>query len=181
MIHLMLNAHRKQTKSLYFGLVAVPIERADTDMLETPHGLVDSRHRKTTLLGNAFIVRRNDLRVDQHHRLTLVVGYIGNENSLMHIDLGRRESYARGRVHRLEHVVDQHVQCCIHVLDRRQRLLFSTGFTGVDHLNMTHLALHHSNYVNGVAKQHGKISRDMFPEQRIDAEVIVGVIAVVGG
>src|SRR5579871_4664288 len=36
-------------------------------------------------------------------------------------------------------------------------------------LNMTLLALRFSRYVNGVALQHGKVSRGMFPEFRIDS------------
>ncbi len=52
--------------------------------------------------------------------------------------------------------------------DRSVRL-FSSGFTGHDHLNMTHLALHHSSYVNGVAMKHGQVSRTMFPNYRIKA------------
>ncbi len=36
-------------------------------------------------------------------------------------------------------------------------------------LNMTYLALHHSHYVNGVAKKHGEVSRKMFPGYSIDA------------
>jgi len=36
-------------------------------------------------------------------------------------------------------------------------------------LNMTLLALHFSRYANGVAMQHGKVSRDMFPEFDIDS------------
>lgn len=36
-------------------------------------------------------------------------------------------------------------------------------------LNMTYLALHLSRYVNGVAKQHGETSRQMFPGSRIEA------------
>ncbi|MBI1353967.1 MAG: alpha-glucan family phosphorylase [Acidobacteria bacterium] len=51
----------------------------------------------------------------------------------------------------------------------RSTLLFSTGFTGHDRLNMTHLALHHSNYVNGVAMKHGEVSRLMFPNYRVKA------------
>ncbi len=51
----------------------------------------------------------------------------------------------------------------------RATLLFSTGFTGHDRLNMTHLALHHSNYVNGVAMKHGEVSRAMFPNYRVKA------------
>ena len=36
-------------------------------------------------------------------------------------------------------------------------------------VNMTQLALNLSTYVNGVAKQHGETSRQMFPEARIEA------------
>ncbi|HEX4007771.1 MAG TPA: alpha-glucan family phosphorylase [Acidobacteriaceae bacterium] len=36
-------------------------------------------------------------------------------------------------------------------------------------LNLTYVALRFSRYVNGVAMQHGKVSREMFPEYRIDA------------
>lgn len=42
----------------------------------------------------------------------------------------------------------------------------------IDHegkLNMTLLGLHFSHYVNGVAKRHGEVSRDMFPGYHIDA------------
>ena len=53
--------------------------------------------------------------------------------------------------------------------DDRTTLLFSTGFSGSNELNMTRLALHHSNYVNGVAMKHGEVSRRMFPKYRIKA------------
>jgi starch phosphorylase len=36
-------------------------------------------------------------------------------------------------------------------------------------LNMTHLALNLSHYVNGVAKSHGKVSRSLFPQYSIDS------------
>ena len=36
-------------------------------------------------------------------------------------------------------------------------------------LNMTYVALRFSRYVNGVALQHGNVSRQMFPEYQIDA------------
>jgi len=41
--------------------------------------------------------------------------------------------------------------------------------SGETHLNMTMLALNLSDYVNGVAKQHGKVSREMFPGYHIDS------------
>ncbi len=36
-------------------------------------------------------------------------------------------------------------------------------------LNMTYIALRFSRYVNGVALQHGNVSREMFPDYQIDA------------
>jgi starch phosphorylase len=36
-------------------------------------------------------------------------------------------------------------------------------------LNMTHIALRFARYVNGVAMQHGNVSREMFPDYTIDA------------
>jgi len=38
-----------------------------------------------------------------------------------------------------------------------------------DTLNMTYLALNFSNYVNGVSKKHGQISREMFSSYQVDA------------
>ena len=40
---------------------------------------------------------------------------------------------------------------------------------GSDRLNMTHLAMNMSRYVNGVAKRHAEVSREMFPGQKIDS------------
>lgn len=36
-------------------------------------------------------------------------------------------------------------------------------------LNMTKLALHLSHYINGVGRQHGKVSREMFPGYHVDS------------
>ena len=38
-----------------------------------------------------------------------------------------------------------------------------------DRLNMTRLALHHAEFINGVAQKHAETSRKMFPDYRIDA------------
>jgi starch phosphorylase len=42
-------------------------------------------------------------------------------------------------------------------------------FAGQDHLNLTMLALNLSNYINGVAKKHGEVSKGMFPGYAINA------------
>jgi glycogen phosphorylase len=51
----------------------------------------------------------------------------------------------------------------------RSRLLERVGAFHDGLLNMTYLALRFSRFVNGVAMQHGKVSREMFPEYSIDA------------
>jgi starch phosphorylase len=51
-----------------------------------------------------------------------------------------------------------------HAFDERAR-----EFCLNDVLNMTNLALEHSNYVNGVAKRHGEVARTMFAEHEIDS------------
>ena len=52
-------------------------------------------------------------------------------------------------------------------LDREERGESGTG--GGTELNMTHLALSLSHYVNGVAKRHGEVSRLMFGDYPIDS------------
>ena len=61
---------------------------------------------------------------------------------------------------------------------RHSRLAIDEGFielatlkhlAGAERLNMTRLALNLSEYVNGVAKRHAEVSRDMFPGYRVHA------------
>lgn len=59
----------------------------------------------------------------------------------------------------------------------RVALLQEAGVFQNDMLNMTHLALQFSGYVNGVAMRHGEVSRDMFPTHTISA-ITNGVHAV---
>jgi starch phosphorylase len=53
--------------------------------------------------------------------------------------------------------------------DERTRLLERVGAFHDGLLNMTYVALRFSRFVNGVAMQHGKVSRAMFPEYGISA------------
>jgi len=55
------------------------------------------------------------------------------------------------------------------VLGESMPIDFLKNIGGEDRLNMTFLALNLSHYVNGVAKEHGKVSREMFPGYRIDS------------
>jgi glycogen phosphorylase len=53
--------------------------------------------------------------------------------------------------------------------NERARLIERVGAFHDKLLNMTYLALRFSRFVNGVAMQHGKVSRDMFPDYSIEA------------
>lgn len=53
--------------------------------------------------------------------------------------------------------------------NERSSLLERVGAFHDGLLNMTYIALRFSRYVNGVAMQHGKVSREMFPEYSIEA------------
>jgi starch phosphorylase len=51
----------------------------------------------------------------------------------------------------------------------RTRLIERVGGCHDGLLNMTYIALRFARFVNGVAMQHGKVSREMFPDYTIDA------------
>ncbi|WP_158748589.1 alpha-glucan family phosphorylase [Acidobacterium sp. S8] len=53
--------------------------------------------------------------------------------------------------------------------DKRTSFLEKKDCTHEGLLNMTYIALRFSRFVNGVAMQHGKVSREMFPEYNISA------------
>lgn len=55
------------------------------------------------------------------------------------------------------------------VVGRREALEQSGLFEHQGRLNMTYAALNLSNYVNGVARRHGEVSREMFGEHPIDS------------
>ena len=53
--------------------------------------------------------------------------------------------------------------------ERRTALLGALGALDDGHLDMTHLALRGARYVNGVARRHGEVSRELFPHYPIHA------------
>ena len=53
--------------------------------------------------------------------------------------------------------------------DRRTARLGALGALEDGHLDMTHLALRGARYVNGVARRHGEVSRELFPHYPIHA------------
>ena len=56
-----------------------------------------------------------------------------------------------------------------HVFGKNSRIKLLKKLGGKDMLNMTLIALNLSYYINGVAKEHGKISRGMYPGYPVDS------------
>ena len=76
-------------------------------MLET-HDLADHPgHREAAFAQLDLFLARLDLRIDDDHRLVLVVVHVHHEEALGDVDLRRGQTDARRGVHRFEHVVDQ--------------------------------------------------------------------------
>jgi starch phosphorylase len=50
----------------------------------------------------------------------------------------------------------------------RTKLIERVGGSHDGLVNMTHIALRFARYVNGVAMRHGEVSREMFPDYKID-------------
>lgn len=61
------------------------------------------------------------------------------------------------------------LEMAVSILGERPELQDSGVFSCEGQLNMTYLAMHLSHYVNGVAKRHRDVSREMFATRSIDA------------
>jgi hypothetical protein len=94
-----------------FGL-AVPeslianVTRANANALGARHVVVDARHREAAFLARREPVAREDLGVDEDLAPVLVLRDVDDDEPEVPVDLRRREPDARGRIHRLEQVVD---------------------------------------------------------------------------
>src|SRR5205085_9264844 len=55
------------------------------------------------------------------------------------------------------------------ILGRQDMLRSHTNSFRDNHLNLTYLALNLSRYANAVARRHGEVSRQMFPEYSVDS------------
>ena len=175
----------------------VPVYLLDTAVAEnTPEDQAigdqlysgDQRHRLRQeavlgLGGIAMLTRLGYTQVDTYHM---------NEGHAALLALALLEDQARARGAAEPSVVDQeavHRRCVftthtpvpaghdqfppelvLRVLGReRVRTLEGSGCCLDGKLNMTYLALRFSRYVNGVAMRHGEVSREMFPQYRVNA------------
>ena len=159
-----------------------PRDRALTDHLYGGDGDYRLAQEAVLGLGGARVLEALEYRPQVYHM---------NEGhaALLTIALLERQLQNRG----LKHLRNQNLRgapaLCFHDshtgLGWTRSLLAGTGIShsrsGADgaiarvagspdgSLNMTHIALRMARYVNGVALQHGKVSREMFPDYAIDA------------
>jgi hypothetical protein len=117
-IHLVLDADRKQ--ALGFQLERLPggVQRAHFDLLGALDNVINSGHRKAALFTLLLAVPRDDFRVDEDDQLVAGVGDVDHEHSLVDIHLRGREPDAGGGVHRLRHVPHQPADRVVDLLHR---------------------------------------------------------------
>src|SRR5439155_426376 len=80
------------------------------------------------------------------------------------VEIERRSVQLRAWRYEVRGISGHVVPAYGHDFDERAR-----EFCVDDVLNMTQLALDHSHYVNGVAKRHGEVARQMFAHRMIDS------------
>src|SRR5262249_38651445 len=64
-------------------------------------------HRKAAFLGNLLAFAREDFGVDEDQWLIVVLRYVDDDDALVDVHLRGRKTDPGGRIHRLEHVVDE--------------------------------------------------------------------------
>ena len=107
-ITLMLDADCQQAVVDFVKGVAVAVQCLDADTLRALDVLVEAGHREAAFLHLLQILgQRLQFGVDEHPWFGLVLGDVDHDDTLMDVDLGRRQPDAGGVVHGLEHVVDK--------------------------------------------------------------------------
>src|SRR5581483_2668691 len=107
MIHLVLQTHRERAVQVALEHGALLVAGPDADLRRPLDVVEDARNRQTSLLARAFAFARENLRVDEDLRIVALVGDVDDHDALVHIDLRRRKADPRGRIHRLEQVIDE--------------------------------------------------------------------------
>ena len=82
-------------------------ERAHRYELCALNRLVDSRNRETSFLAVLGTFARNDFRIDQHQQLVAGFRSVDDDDSLVYVDLRRREADPGCGVHRFGHIAHQ--------------------------------------------------------------------------
>ncbi len=116
----MLDAAAEQVVGLELELVAVEIEGPQTHPERTLHVDGDPGKREATFFVDVGPVDLEDLRVDEHVELAFLLagGDVDDTDPLAAPDLVGREADPGGRVHRLDHVLDEPAQVVVDPLDR---------------------------------------------------------------
>ena len=115
-----LNRNRQEALGLQLEGLTVLVERPDGDALSSVDVFAYTREREAAFVECGFAFGSDDLGIDedaQVARLVLAGGHIHDEKALRNAELRGGQTDARGRVHRLGHVVDQAVKLRIKDLD----------------------------------------------------------------
>ncbi len=149
MIYLVLEANREHALGLHLDFLAITVQKRRANMFGAFDGFVKTGNRQTTLVCYQYAIFFQDLRIDECVWLSLIIRYIGDQQTAMNINLGRRESDSRRVIHCLEHVVDQRAQRIVNRLNRA-RLFPEPGIRKLQNRKFCHnIAMVYSARVGG--------------------------------
>ena len=107
MVDFMLQADREQAVGMQFERLALPVKRAQGDLLCACHFLVNAGYRQTAFLAGFFTFPVEDFRVDEYLQGILFFGKIDDQQPDMLIHLGGGQADSRGGIHGFGHVIDK--------------------------------------------------------------------------
>src|SRR6188768_4314372 len=117
-IHLVLVAYGPQAIEIDFEELALHILRTGPDVGRPFHLIEYAGHGQATFLGDPGAFAGQDFGVAEHLRPGLSLGNIHDDQSLMDVNLGGRETHAGRLVHGLEHVLGKLRQGRVEDIDR---------------------------------------------------------------
>ena len=107
MIHLVLDANRKQPVRIDYAGDALVVERAHLDPGRASDEIKNARDRKASFLRFFFAARFENFRIDEHLQLAARIRDVDHNHPLVNIDLGRSQPDSGRRIHGVRHIPNE--------------------------------------------------------------------------
>src|SRR5437899_3269654 len=119
MVDLVAERAREQLRPFIGPLLAVGVEALDDDALRPHRGAPEAGHGEAALVVTLLPLTQHELGIDQLDELALLLadGEVDHDDAQGHGDLRRGQADARGRVHRLDHVVEEPADRAVDLTD----------------------------------------------------------------
>lgn len=120
----MLDTHGEQPVAIQFEGFAFFVQRTHAHFFGPFDIVVNARHRKATLFVDHLLVTRpDDLGVDEGVQFVVRIRYVNDDDPLMHVHLGGRETHAGRGVHGFGHIGHEPADAVVDHLHRLRNLV----------------------------------------------------------